>query len=450
MDCRPNVLCISIDSLRADAVSFCLGSSPTSPFLDQLAREGTIYTGAISPSTWTLPVHTSVFTGLYPPEHGVLHRNVELGAHPTLAEQLRDEGYATQAYYRNGWLSVGGVLRGFDSRRRIDPDPTTATRIAGAIDSVLPGHGVAVGIRDALHGQTDDEATVDAAIRDLQSISKPFYAFVHLNDAHWPYAPPPEMRHETAGVGTIEAVRNRAIWQSTVLNQREQGWAGQLTLDDESLRVARNLYYGAIAHVDRQIERLIEALETAGALEETVIVVFGDHGDAFGEDGIFGHHFTVDDAVIRVPLLVVDPTNRLQTGTVDNPVNLNDLYPTLLELCGVDPPRTNSQSLLGAGTRDAAFCFYDYTEELAENANADLSAVPESMLPARKQYAAWAAPSNRTTWYPDSDQWESGDESLRRRLRQAVEQLEAVPNGGASSVSQDVLRNLADMGYIQE
>lgn len=111
---QPNILCISIDSLRRDFCSIYTESEDTTPFLNSISDELTIFQNAISPSCWTLQVHGSVFTGLYPPEHGVLDKNNSLGDHPTFAELLSRKGYDTQSFGYNGWFEAGDILRGFN------------------------------------------------------------------------------------------------------------------------------------------------------------------------------------------------------------------------------------------------------------------------------------------------------------------------------------------------
>jgi len=110
----PNFLLLSIDSLRRDFCSFLDDSEHTMDFLERFAADSTVFERAISPSVWTLPVHTSIFTGLYPMEHTVNDEHTVLGDHPTFAELLRTEGYETRSFTHNGWFQSGEITRGFD------------------------------------------------------------------------------------------------------------------------------------------------------------------------------------------------------------------------------------------------------------------------------------------------------------------------------------------------
>ena len=117
---KPNLLLISIDSLRADVVSGIGSTDDTTPFLGQIIEESTVFTSAFSQGVWTVPSHTSIFTGTYPAEHGlyaedaIANGEVALGKHPTIAQRLSDNGYMTHAFHRPTWLGYDGILRGFD------------------------------------------------------------------------------------------------------------------------------------------------------------------------------------------------------------------------------------------------------------------------------------------------------------------------------------------------
>jgi len=135
---KPNVVCVSVDSLRADFCSFDDGDARTTPFLRSVTPEATVFESAISPSIWTLPVHTSVFTGLYPPEHGVTSEGRVLGDHPTFAELLAEEGYSTAAFFQNSWLRLSGTLRGFPVSDINDGNPPLRAKVGEAIGSLSP------------------------------------------------------------------------------------------------------------------------------------------------------------------------------------------------------------------------------------------------------------------------------------------------------------------------
>jgi arylsulfatase A-like enzyme len=181
-------------------------------------------------------------------------------------------------------------------------------------------------------------------------------------------------------------------------------------------------------------------LKTIGEYENTVIVLFGDHGDLIGEYGLFGHSFSVADELIRVPLLVHDPTGQLESGRRSDVVQLNDLYPTILELGGVTPPQTNSISLLDEA-REAA-----YVHLLESKDNLEFQ---EDEYPPFEQYAIWKSPTSKYVYAPEETvEDDANDSMLFSSLQNHLDQLDPVPLEGENQLEDDVRDNLKDMGYL--
>jgi arylsulfatase A-like enzyme len=468
MDSRPNVLCISIDSLRADFSPFITGDGDWTPFLSDLANSSTVYTNAISPSTWTLPVHTSIFTGLYPPEHGVIDEGFILdSSHPTFAELLREHGFSTDWYGRNGWLKVGDILRGFDDDAgTVDQinDVFTSTGkarvlIRELLDSYAPTLKQAASqfyhnplIRKIRQRRvfTDwrDENTISDAINGIKNAEEPFCKFVHLNDVHWPYKPPKTYAEQYTTCSRLKVELNKLRYQNQVYAERERYWAGLETPNKTELKTMRNLYKGAIRYADDLLSELIQSLKQAGEFENTIIILFGDHGDSFGENGRIGHHLSLADELIRVPLLIRDPTRRIAPGTVTQPVQLNDLYPTILELCGLTPPSTNSVSLLD-GSREFAFSHYIIPNP--SHMEHFLNRVAETELPPREQVRVWKSDEKNAIYYPAEDESHIVGEAgqvLMDEISRHKETLDTIASDREATVSREVRANLEDMGYI--
>ncbi len=294
---RPlNVLLITLDTTRADRLG-CYGYSlARTPVLDRLAREGVVFERAYAPVPLTLPSHASMLTGLYPPEHGLRNNGkaaLPLGL-PTLATELQAAGYETGAFVAAFVLDRKfGLQRGF---ARYDADLSLS-------DPSLHGH----------HQYRDGSLVIDAALRWLRPRSrsgKPFFCWVHLFDPHFPYLP------------------------------REDRFGNEF---------ADRPYDAELAYVDEQLDRLISTLEESGALDDTVIVVVGDHGESLGEHGELTHSMTVYDATLRVPLLVVSPKEGRPGHRVAEPVSLVDLTPTLLDQLGQKPiAKASGRSLRSA------------------------------------------------------------------------------------------------------
>ena len=289
---RPlNVLMITLDTTRADRLG-CYGYSlARTPVLDRLAQRGVLFERAYAPVPLTLPSHASMLTGLYPPEHGLRNNGgaaLPAGL-PTLATELQAAGYDTGAFVAAFVLDHKfGLQRGFD---KYDDDLSLS-------DPTLDGH----------HQYRDGSLVIDAALRWLRPrTQKPFFCWVHLFDPHYPY-----LAHEERFGDNF----------------------------------ADRLYDAELAYVDEQIDRLLLSMEKSGVLENTVIVVVGDHGESLGEHGELSHSMTVYDATLRVPLLVASPKDIRPGHRVVEPVSLVDLAPTILEHLGQKPlANTSGRSL---------------------------------------------------------------------------------------------------------
>lgn len=447
MDSRPNILCISLDSVRADEVSF-LDGKLTTPNLEQLAGQSTVYLNAISPSTWTLPVHTSVFTGLYPPEHGVLDFNRELGDHPTLGQKLREAGYDTRAFFHNSWVEIGGGLRGFemdqDGNRTTGPDLSGMKEYLAMILKRLRIDKPFYELYLYHNRPQEDERTVRAAADAIDDASDPFCFFVHLNDTHWKYFPPKTLEARFSDAGRFSLRWNQLYWQNRIFENKERYWTGAWKPRRNVSDRMRELYRATIFKADSLVGTLISALEQRGILDETIVVVFSDHGDNFGEDGLYGHHFSVSNALVRVPLVIHDPTDTLEPGTVDIPVQLNDVFPTILQLCGIRPPETNSVDL-ASESRDCAYVYY----HLVDEAHVDES-IPEArrnQTPPRRQYAAWESVERRAVWYPDEETFD-GPIELYKILRSHYESLDVSIEALKQTLDAATKEQLKNMGYL--
>jgi choline-sulfatase len=277
---------VTIDTLRADHVGSYGAGGTVTPILDGLAARGVRFETAIAPTPLTLPSHTTLLTAIDPPEHRVRgNGGFQLPARvPTLAERMKEGGYATAAFVSAFVLDRRfGLARGFD---RYDDHVGVQALEAG------------VASRTA-------DRTVDAALAWLAEAPERFFLWLHLYDPHAPYEAP-------------EAYQARKLGQP---------------------------YDAEIAFADAQLGRLLAAIETR-LPSGTVVLVTSDHGESLGEHGEPTHAFTVYDATQRVPLLLAGP--GLPAGSVVPAlVRLADVAPTLLELAGLPPlAATTGTSLL--------------------------------------------------------------------------------------------------------
>jgi arylsulfatase A-like enzyme/Tfp pilus assembly protein PilF len=291
----PNLLVITLDTLRADRLGSYGYAPARTPRLDGLAARGLRFAQATTVTPLTLPAHSSLFTGTFPPFHGVRDNGgFYLGDDQvTLAETLRAHGYRTGGFVSAFVLdSRWGIHQGFD--RYFDDFDLAKFDKAAGMDAI----------------QRPGRETVDEALRWLEEDrGRPFFAWVHLYDPHTPYRPPEEFA---------------AAFPAT----------------------ASGAYDGEIAATDVQVGRLLDALAADGRLERTVVAVLGDHGEMLGEHGEQTHGFFIYDAAVHIPLIVAGP--RVPAAVVNDQVRIVDVMPTVLELLNVPGPAAmQGVSLLG-------------------------------------------------------------------------------------------------------
>ncbi len=282
-----NVLLITLDTTRADRLGTYGNPDVATPHLDDLAASGALFTSATTSVPLTLPAHASLLTGSTPLRHGVKDNSgfVLADSARTLAEVLRDNGYATEAVVAAYVLHRSrGLDQGFD-----DYDDR--------IDDASPG----------LHSQRNATEIVDLALDRLTRNDKtPQFLWIHFYDPHYPYSPPAEF----------------------------------------AARYPERPYDGEIAYVDAQLGRILDHLDRAQMTDNTLIVVAGDHGEAFGEHREVDHGIFLYEPTMRIPLIVRAPGARLDHD-VDALVRDIDVMPTILDYLGLPVPQTvQGRSLL--------------------------------------------------------------------------------------------------------
>lgn len=308
---RPNVLLISIDTLRPDRLS-CYGNQrPTSPNIDALAKRGVLFENAYSPTSWTLPGHMSIFTSLYPSFHKLDH-NSRLGtvrlddSERTLTELLKGSGFRTASFVTHPFLSAEwGFGRGFDLYvREVSQAGDNARRAL----NWLEWH--------QFHER-----------RGLEPSG--FFLFLHFIDPHETYNPPPPFLDRFTGnyQGKLKPTTHLVT-----------AFLEKPFPSEADYRYTLALYDGEINYVDSQIGRIRQALDDAGWLDSTVIVVTSDHGEEFKDHGSMGHKTTLYDEQLRVPLIISYPPRFASGLRLTERASLLDIHPTVLGLLGETSP----------------------------------------------------------------------------------------------------------------
>jgi arylsulfatase A-like enzyme/Flp pilus assembly protein TadD len=303
----PNVLLVTIDTLRADRVGAYGAGFGATPHLDGLAAGGVRAEKAIAPTPLTLPSHSTLLTGLYPPHHGVRHNGIFRLAEDatTIAERFRDGGWATGAV-------VGAVV--LAGRYGLDQG------FGHYDDAFEASQASATGYPE----RSADEVT-RAALDWVGRQDRPFFLWVHYYDPHADYHAPEPF--------------------ASAYPQRP--------------------YEAEVAYVDAALGTLLDGLRESGRLDETVVAVTSDHGESLGEHGERTHSYGLYDATLAVPLVLWGP--GLPEGkTVPGVVSLAALAPTVLELAGLpELPRADAASLVGAWEKPASRTAGAYAESLA-------------------------------------------------------------------------------------
>jgi arylsulfatase A-like enzyme len=324
---RPNVLWITMDSLRADHLGCAGYERARTPNIDALAGEGTLFAQAIAQASYTHISVPSMITGKVPAFAGVRTPAAHLdSSQATLAEVLREEEY----------LTCGIVMRwnesfnqGFEWLHPASRCTRERTRLCLEALNRLDGH--------------------------------PFFIWLYYWDPHLPYDPPEEFmriyepqysREEGKWEGRPKpTLKNEELRDATgfyggtvlVLNRVNEGRIVLTAMERQHLV---NLYDAEIALVDSRIKEVVGRIKELGLWENTMVVLNADHGEAFGEHDRYYHGHTLYEEEVRVPLIVKPPGSQAGSKVIEGPVRNLDIMPTILDYCGIPPPQhLNGQSL---------------------------------------------------------------------------------------------------------
>lgn len=347
---RPNVLLLSIDTLRADHLGSYGYYRDTSPRLDALAAAGTRFEQVYAPTPWTLPSHASLLTGVHAYDLGMRHKKSGIPHDaPRLARSLAEAGYDTAAWVDSSPNGYVGADRGFD---------------AGFEQYHHAPHG------EDLPYKYDMAVTADRAVAWLEErdTGQPFFLFLHTKSVHALPPNTPCIDHRCLPYDKPEPYRFRFLdeeqatstWKGPEMGQGQQYlWAlnrgfldGSRDPDafpDSEIEVLQGTYDAGIYYTDEHFGRVLDALEKLGIYDDTLIVVTSDHGEAFLEHNLLMHQEVYEQAVwvplILKPARIADPSPSANApinpsgGTVvTGPAELSDVTPTVLELLELPVP----------------------------------------------------------------------------------------------------------------
>ncbi len=461
---RPNVVLIVLDTTRADALG-CYGNTEgLSPRLDAFAAEATLYEQAISSAPWTVPSHASLFTGYYTVTHGCdsePHRWLDDGF-VTLSEHLGALDYQTVALSANEYLSASNLLQGFEALLKLDME--SGHRSARMHSWMMKAGGPE---RYSDMGAAEAVAALDQWFDATRDTARPFFLFVNLMEAHWPLYPPYAERQRCLppGVGYREA---------TKISSRYYGirWMAGARHTPREVAVIRRLYAAEVAYQDRQLGSLLDVLRRRADFDDTLVIITADHGENLGDGGRWDHVFALNDALIRVPLVIRYPARFPAGRRVAGQCQLVDIVPTVFDVlrrplpAGDLPGRPLAPDVFAPReyTFAEAYPYYGHLERMEAvtgfaRDTVEFLDVLRAVRTDQYKYV-WSSRGRHRLYdlHDDSDE----EVDLRERLPDLTEKLDRVleewhngqppyvPRPGAVStpVDADSIRSLRSLGYI--
>lgn len=304
-----NVLMVVLDAARRDAFEPYGAAAGSTPAVAQLASRGTALQDVYATSCWTVPSHASMFTGLLPRAAGLAQVPSPAAAKPVvaahqdrlLAEVMRRAGYSTGAVSANLWVSAAtGFDAGFDDFAETLSDRNAQIHLTSVRERLR-------WVAEAARARADDgaraaEATLQGWLAD--PTRRPFFWFVNLLECHSPYLPP-KPYGDVSVRDRVQAAQDAR--RHYTLTEIWRTCAGVSTVPAPTLERLRRMYNASIRSMDDWLGRMLERLDAAGVLDETLVIVLSDHGENFGDGGLIAHGLSLDQRLIHVPFVAAGP-----------------------------------------------------------------------------------------------------------------------------------------------
>ncbi len=345
----PNVVLISIDTLRADHLQVYGYDRPTSPNIARLAKEGVLFTNATTTWPSSAPGHASMLTGLYPPTHGVMGNGYRLSeVVPTMGEAARAKGFRTGGFINNPWLSYTlGFAQGFETYFDAERVEVAEEAWPELLLQNVSLYRLLLGLRPG-----ERQPATRLATEWLERHrNERFFLFLHLLDPHQPYTPDPEFRDRflrdtgAADPGDTRVFMGKARKEGGHGMGRNTGERVEMTKEQEAAVMAR--YDECVANADARIGQLLDALDALGLAQNTLVVLTADHGENMTDNEPRFHHEGLYESTLRVPLVIRGPGAERLRAKADAPVSLVDIFPSVADLVGLDlPPVISGVSLV--------------------------------------------------------------------------------------------------------
>ena len=453
-DAMPVIL-IVLDTVRADHLSV-YGYPSVHRHLEAFSKDALVFDRCIANSPWTLPSHASLFTGLHPSQHGahgvldggnIKIGDFEFGLIPrplddsfvTLAEIFQDNGYRTMAVVANN------TVLGKDLNLHQGYETYECFGNIGFLNRTFPLRPVShyfaylAYIPDFFMDTMRASHITERCMRAVDaSANSAFFLFVNYMDAHEEYCPPrPYNRHYTDRKFPHLVRLKRSFLNAYPQGNSRQAWDNFLI----------SQYDGAISYLDDQLGGFFEHLKRSGIYERALIIVTSDHGELFGEHGLYAHTTPMYEGVVRVPLMIKLPQSRLRGRDTDRHIQLHDLFATILSVCGLPVPENTVGRSFGSPSSpvvgefenakirkhrviyDGSYKYLSYERERPEELY-DLDADPMEQRNLAAEHPAIA-------------------ENMAERLRQWADAHQPLYEIKKTEVPAETLRALKGLGYLK-
>ena len=486
---KPNIILITLDTVRADHVSSYGYTRETTPNLDSFSQEGVLYKHAYATASWTLPSHASLFTGMYPNKHGA-HYNSNV-VFQYFDKTQRGEKFALEQLFKNAFAffkEENHTLAEILSERGY----RTAGVIGGIMCSALWGTGqgfayynekisnIVHDIKIFLIYQTvrlvlplDDflcqygyhvkrlaSRVNEAAFQWLEkNYDQPFFLFLNYFDAHDPYLPPPPYDKYFGEIDkSILRKYNPEGGPSYITSERTLSQLvidGHKRLSPEEKNLFISLYDGEIRYLDDCLNALFEKLKALKIYDNSLIIVTSDHGEAFGEHNKMYHSITLYEEVLRVPLIVKYPYSS-RRGVVEKKVSLVDIFPTVLTLLGYPlPAGIDGEPIDDSDHPIIAEVYTDLNVAMSTSRRylRDLKAVYQG-----KDKYIWASNGLNELYDLEKDPGEEGNliekfperaEVMQKTLSQCLVTVEPPVKNEAIKINKSTEEKLRALGYVR-
>ena len=461
---NPNVIIITMDTVRADHLSLYGYKRDTTPKLKKFAESAVLYTNAITSGASTLPTHASIFTGMYSRSHGAHHRNngsedLKLNEKfHTLAENLSEKGYLTFGVVAN-WGFLGedfGLDQGFQYYYFLEPVPFLGEirpyLIRQWIRNIFAKYASTSTLERKFSRAEDINKKVFSVLTEEINSDERFFLFINYMDAHWPYIPPSPFDKLYPGKDKDFNTNRYTTLRGQIHNYKR--FKRKVTDEEHNHLVSQ--YDGGIAYIDFHIGKLLALLKTIGQYENTMIIITSDHGEAFGERNFMEHNCSVYQDQVYVPLIIKYP-NTNKSIVVNELAHSVDIMPTVLGVLGYEiPVNLQGQNLLRDKRKKQSFVISErYTRKVDRKRprfnstkRAIFSEQYKFISPTtgkRELYDLSKDPNEKKNLYDVNG---SKSMELEAKLNQWLKITKEEP-GTATKLDKDALESLKALGYMQ-